>query len=110
MKGWALVAFLSALPFVLGYVGWALKKGIKPELSQATHLLVGVMGVVASIRLFGFTVAEDLSVLVAAQKDAGIWALTADDAIFIAVGALAMAWVSVQSAYQAFNAVRNAEK
>lgn len=110
MKGWALFAFVIGLPFVIGYICWSLKKGLRPELSQATHVLLGVMGVIVAIRMLGFTIAGDLSVLVAAQDSQSIWALTAEDGIFIGVGALAMAWVAVQSAYQAFSAIRNAEK
>jgi len=95
---------------VLGYIVWAWKKGLQPELSQATHILLGVMGVVVAVRMLGFTIAGDLSVLVAAQNSENIWALTAEDGIFIGVGALAMAWVAVQSTYQAFSAIRNAAK
>lgn len=106
MKGWVLVGALCGLFAIVFYAIWAWCKKMQPVLNQALHIFLGVTGLIASIRLIGFTVFEDLSVLVAAQNERGIWALTADDAIFIFIGAIAMGWVSIQSAYQGFSSLR----
>lgn len=95
---WSLAA---ALVMVLAYVAFAIRRGAKPELVSATHIAVATVGLGGAARLIGFVFFGDFT-KAADASDHGWWSLAHEDAIFLVVGGLALAWASCQQIVAGF--------
>ena len=87
---------------VVAYVGCALRKKKKPDLAAATNIAISAVGATGAVRLIGSVFTGDFMRVVAASNNGSWWSLSAEDAIFVFVGGLALGWVSCQAIWQGF--------
>lgn len=88
------------------YIGTALCRKKKPELSQAANLVFSAIGAVGAVRLIGFVFTGNFSAMVKMAATAAsvdlMWNISDEDAAFLVIGGIALAWVSIQAIWQAF--------
>jgi len=92
----ALAGIAAGLVGIVVYVCTALKRGKKPELAPALHVLGSAVGVAGGVRMFGIVIADEL----ADQADS--FQLLGEDALVICVGALALIWISIEMIVKTF--------
>lgn len=95
LGGYVLAGFILGFILIFCYVVFASDASeVKPELGKAVGLFLAANGITASIRLF---------ILVVAAKSLG--ALTQSDRVYVAIGALAALWLSVETIGRIFRPV-----
>lgn len=104
MTGWLLVGALFGLAGMLAYVVASFRVGKSPDLTGAMNVFAGVAGFVASIRMLFIIFLGDLEAQLLSATTKSTWDLTPADASFIFIGAIAMGWVSIQTAYKSWSA------
>lgn len=92
--------FFSLLAVAL-YAVVALCKRRKPDLSTAINILISAGGIIVGIRLIGFAVTGQLKLLALPQSES-FWTITLDDAPILAIGGLALIWVSLELIWDGF--------
>lgn len=83
-----IIGLILVLLYALAAIG---TPGVRPNLSRAIGLFLAANGITASIRLF---------VLVATARSLG--ALSQTDRIYLAVGAIAAMWISLETIGRSF--------
>jgi hypothetical protein len=97
-----LTGLVIALLTVVVYVATAAKKSKRPELVDGIIVFIGAVSVLGAIRLIGFVVTGHFTKIASMQHDDGLWSLSPEDAVFVVIGGVALAWVSVQTIWESF--------
>jgi len=98
---------LIVATFVVGmYVAVAVRNQKKPELGEGLKVFVGAVSVFGAIRLFGCALTGQFSRLASSNAGDTLWSLSSEDAVFVVIGAIALAWVSIQAVWEGFASVR----
>ena len=93
---------------VIAYLCTAARRRAKPDLTAATHIAVATVGTGGAVRLVGFVFFGDF-VETARLSDHGWWSLAPEDAIFLIIGGIALAWASCQQIVAAFAGLKPIE-
>ena len=103
MRRFRAIGLLLAVLVVAVYVVVATQRRRTPELASAINVLLGVFGLQAAIRLFGFALSDQLDKFAAARSGENkMWRLSSEDAGLLVIGGIALAWVSVQTILDVF--------
>lgn len=97
-----LIGLVLATVCVFAYVIVAAKKGKKPELVDGIIVFVGAVSVVGAVRLAGFVFTGEFSKVATINHGESLWGLSSEDAVFLVIGGLALAWVSIQTILESF--------
>lgn len=84
------------------YVVVAACKRKKPDLGTAVNLLFTTVGATGAVRLLGFVFTDQFAAMARTVPSASVWGLSAEDAVFIMAGALALGWISCSAIWQGF--------
>ena len=76
----------------------------KPDLGAAINIVISTVGAVGAARLIGFIFTDQFRIIIA-MGSASMWSLSAEDAVFLFVGGLALGWVSCQEVLRNFRAL-----
>src|SRR5581483_8039945 len=97
-----LAGLVFAILTVMVYVGVAVRNRRRPELADGILVFIGAVSVFGAIRLIGFALTGQFAKIVSQSSDNSWWILSSEDAVFIVIGGLALAWVSVQTIWDTF--------
>jgi hypothetical protein len=101
-----LAGLIIALLAVAVYVGVAAHKNKRPELVDGIVVFVGAVSVLGAIRLIGFVFTEQFAKIASKPHDGSLWSLSSEDAVFVVIGGIALAWVSVQTIWESFAKIK----
>jgi hypothetical protein len=101
-----LVGLVLALAAVVAYVVTAAYKQKKPELVGGIVVFIGAVGIPGAVRLIGFVFTDQFTNVAALSHSSSWWSLSLEDAVFLVIGGIALAWVSVQTIWESFDKVR----
>jgi hypothetical protein len=101
-----IVAILS----VGAYVIVAVRNKNKPELADGIVVFIGAVSVFGALRLVGCALTGQFSKLASLNYDYSLWSLSSEDAVFVVIGGIALAWVSVQTMWESFAKVRKSAR
>lgn len=99
MSRLTLAGLLFGVLGVVGYVCFAYRCRAKPDLARATNIFISFVSLAATVRLLGFALSGEFADSLKAQPQGNSWSVSADDTLFIVLGSLALAWVSVQTVW-----------
>jgi hypothetical protein len=100
-----LFGLLLGLVIVVVYLLYAAARRRAPSLSSAANIAINSVGLAGSIRLIGCVLTEEFSAAATKFNAASWWSLSAEDAVFVAIGGLALGWVSIQGIWGGFAAL-----
>ncbi|HKI03090.1 MAG TPA: hypothetical protein VKK31_14030 [Thermoanaerobaculia bacterium] len=100
-----LAGLVIALLAVIVYVSVAAQKNKRPELVDGIVVFVGAVSVLGAIRLIGFVFTGQFAQVTSAPHNGSLWSLSSEDAVFVVIGGIALAWVSVQTIWESFTKV-----
>lgn len=97
-----LAGLVIAILAVAVYVGMAAKKNKRPELVDGIVVFIGAVSVLGAIRLIGFVVTGQFAKIASTHQNDSLWSLSSEDAVFVVIGGIALAWVSIQTIWESF--------
>ncbi len=100
-----LTGLVIALVAVGAYVATAAVKKKKPELVDGIVVFVGAVSIAGAVRLIGFVFTEQFTKIASMSHSSSWWSLSLEDAVFLVIGGIALAWVSVQTIWDSFTKV-----
>jgi hypothetical protein len=95
------LGLISAVFSVISYACYAVRIKKKPDLATGLHIALAAAAIPAAVRLIGFPFTSDFHKLTAAA-DTSWWSVSGEDGLFIVLGGIAIAWVSVQIIWDGF--------
>jgi hypothetical protein len=101
-----LTGLVVAILAVVVYVIAGVRNRKKPELADGIVVFIGAVSVFGAIRLIGCALTGQFAKIAPAQHDSGWWILSSEDAVFVVIGGIALAWVSIQTIWESFAKIR----
>ena len=78
------------------YLIAALKFKAKPTLESMIHIFLSALSAIGAVRIFGFVVGGNYTKILTNAANAGIFALSGDDAVSLVIASVSLAWVSIK--------------
>jgi Ca2+/Na+ antiporter len=102
MKRLRLAGLLLAVLSVVVYVVVALRHGKSPDLPSAITVFIAIFSLIAAARLVGIALTDQLETIASKTSEDTPWKLSPEDAAFMVIGGIAIAWVSIQAIVESF--------
>jgi len=99
---WGLIGGLVA---VAAYVCVAVKHAQKAQLNDAALIFISAFAITGAIRLLAFALSGTFNALLKKSTEENWSSAAPEDAAFIVLGGLALAWVSFEGMYGPFKAI-----
>ena len=97
------IGLALALTALFAYLGTAYsKKKKQPSIDGAIEIIISAVGVTGALKLLGFIFTDNFVKLTSSTTPKALFTLSSEDWLFFVLGAIALAWVSIQSIYRRF--------
>lgn len=100
-------SIILAIILIVGYIILGVRNKKSTTLEDIVQIFFGGLGVCTAIRLIGFVLSGQFSILVKQVKNDNIFSFSEEDAVYIVLGGIAIGWVSVQTMLGSFKKVAN---
>jgi hypothetical protein len=102
----SLTGLVIGIVAVVAYATFAASRRKKAELVNGIVVFVGAVSIAGAVRLIGFVFTEQFAKIAATSHSTTWWSLSLEDAVFLVIGGIALAWVSVQTIWESFAKVK----